>query len=314
MDSESPRVSTATHYPIGLLLIGYLGFVIVIGGLSAYPLYLLLTEFVSPTLPFHKLSLRWLELLALIGLVPVLLGSGGMSKVSWGLARTTESTSSAARHVLVGISLGVAMIGIPTLVLLSTGVRVVAEPVTLGLLLLLIIKGLISGLAVSLIEELWFRGGLQEATKRFAGLAFATITTAALYATVHFVKPRQFVEPEAVGWTSTWQVLLKSVYDIDPSRIVDSWSTLFVAGALLALLRIRSGWLWLGVGVHAGWVLAIRVTKGATALDKSADYAPMVGTFDGVIGWLTAGLFLLAFFVVACWPRLARGRAAVQTD
>ncbi len=50
-----------------------------------------------------------------------------------------------------------------------------------------LLSGLLSGILVALIEESFFRGAMHYGMRRHSPMLTATITTALLYATVHFI-------------------------------------------------------------------------------------------------------------------------------
>jgi membrane protease YdiL (CAAX protease family) len=158
-------------------------------------------------------------------------------------------------------------------------------------LLHLLLSGLLSGLAVSLVEETLFRGLLQGAVWREAGTGrarrgLAILGVAVFYAALHFLArvsiPAASVNPYS-GLT-----LLASVGDdfLHFGRIADSFAALTAVGILLSLTRLYSGSIALAIGLHAGWVMVMRITVGTTARPMDAPYAFLASTSDGFTGWL----------------------------
>jgi hypothetical protein len=71
---------------------------------------------------------------------------------------------------------------------------------------------------------------------------------------------------------------------------------LFAVGMFLSLVRERNGNIALALGLHAGWVMVIKVGQYLTALHPDAPLAQLVGSYDGIIGWLAAAwISLLAW-------------------
>ena len=64
---------------------------------------------------------------------------------------------------------------------------------------------------------------------------------------------------------------------------------LFLVGVLLGLVRERSGHIGWCIGLHAGWVFVIQVTRQLTDGNEASPYAYLVGDYDGIIGWAAAG-------------------------
>lgn len=50
------------------------------------------------------------------------------------------------------------------------------------------------------------------------------------------------------------------------------------------------------MGIHAGWVLAIKVFKRVTDTNALSDYAFLTGSYDKVIGYLAA--ICIAVFII----------------
>ncbi len=114
-------------------------------------------------------------------------------------------------------------------------------------------------LAVSLIEEVLFRGvilGLVLRTARpFTGVLF----TSALFSIIHFLKPME-VELATISWASGFALLPYSFHQFaDPVLVLGGFSTLFAIGVVLALTRLATRSLWMPIGLHAGWIAGNRV-------------------------------------------------------
>ena len=75
---------------------------------------------------------------------------------------------------------------------------------------------------------------------------------------------------------------------------------MFTAGVLLGLVRERTGSIAFCIGIHAGWVLSIKMTKEVTVLDSTAPTAFLVGGYDNIIGWAAAAVLVVAT-MVALW-------------
>lgn len=80
-------------------------------------------------------------------------------------------------------------------------------------------------------EELLFRGFVFQTLRRGFDLPAAMAGSAWLYATVHFLRA-----------------------DVVWHRVALPFFGLFLAGLLLAWLALRTRSIWVGVGLHAGWV------------------------------------------------------------
>jgi membrane protease YdiL (CAAX protease family) len=277
-------------------LLAYPPAVLLIGGLLAWPVYAL-AHLAGLDPSFHKLVFRLLELLAIVGLWPVLRLLGRGDRDGWGFrAPHPPVRGGFARGVLNGLALGIASFAAVALVLVLLEVRVVRVPIgeLPGILVLAAVKACVAGLVIAGVEELWFRGGLHTALESVGGVRVAVAVTALIYAAVHFVRPDAPVIAGAVDWTSGFTVIGHSFDRFARGGILADFCALAAAGILLGRLRSRSSRIAECIGVHAGWIVVIRSLKSSTHPDPDASWGWLAGGFDGVIGWLACAV-LLAF-------------------
>ena len=145
--------------------------------------------------------------------------------------------------------------------------RGAVNPAVVGIDWLRIVrKALPTALVVSVLEEILFRGILLGIFLRVMRPGLAVLSISLLFALVHFLEPPPGVkvpDPEALdaGFVLLGQILGRL---LEPSDLVGRFLTLFAVGAILALARLRTGSLWLPIGLHAGWVFAYQLFKSAT--------------------------------------------------
>ena len=270
----------------------YVGVVLLAGAVLAYPLHWLTTSLGLDGLAFPKLALRTIEFLALLGAWGWLRSVGLRSRSAWNHAGSAESTW---RGLAVGFVGGVVMLGVLASVLLLVGVRKLDDAAALAQIdwPRLLLKVMVSGAAVAVIEELWFRGALHAVTERLAGPFVAMIGVAILYAAVHFIRADVIVAPEDVDWASGFTVIANGFHRFTRVTILDSFVALLAAGLLLGVIRQRRGRIAECIGLHAGWVVVIKIVREGTSLERGASSQWMVGQFDGVIGWAAAAWFAI---------------------
>ncbi len=87
-------------------------------------------------------------------------------------------------------------------------------------------------------------------------------------------------------------------------------SALTLAGVFLALVRERTGHIGWCIGLHAGWVFVIQVTRYLTVGNDASPYAFLTGGYDGVIGWLAVGWIGALAVGYWGWPGTALARTA----
>jgi membrane protease YdiL (CAAX protease family) len=160
-------------------------------------------------------------------------------------------------------------------------------------------QALIGGLLTSLLEETFFRGALFSAIRRRRGAVSAIFWSSSLFALLHFMKPHGLPDGVAFDWAGTWQMFVHVFAGVFQLKHLDSMAALFLVGVFLSLVRERTGHIGWCIGLHAGWILVIQVTRYLTDGNDASPYAFLVGGYDGTIGWLAAGW--IALLSVAFW-------------
>jgi uncharacterized protein len=173
----------------------------------------------------------------------------------------------------------------------------------------LLLIGLGSGIAVALIEETVMRGGLHTAIQRESGPWAAALLTASLFAVLHFFAKVR-IPPEQIGWGSGFDVLTRSFAPLlHPLAVLDSFLAWFAIGLILSLTRILTGNIAVAIGLHAGWVVVLRMLQESTQGGAAGPYSQWVGHFDGLVGYwiLPWGLVVAAslWFSRRSWVPLA---------
>ena len=289
-----------------------------IGALIAYPAYQLTSIFAAWA--FHRVASRVAMLVLIAELVWLCrhLHLTRKRDFGYGLPWTRFLKVS----ILWGV-IGAATAGVGACFLLSTHLRVVSPdfaPTALNFARIFLI-GLSSGVAVALIEETVMRGAMHTAIERESGPWTAALLTAPLFAVLHFFAKAR-IAPEDVGWGSGFDLLLRSFAPLgQPSLVFDSFLSWLVVGLILSLTRVLTGNIAVAIGLHAGWVVVLRMLQEATGSGDAPAYSFWVGRFDGLLGyWLlpwggciAAALWLTRGF----WAPLAQAggaRPAVRSD
>jgi membrane protease YdiL (CAAX protease family) len=206
-----------------------------------------------------------------------------------------------AQALLWGL-IGVLSAAVGAAFLLSSGLRALAPGFTpgVGSCAHLLLIGLGSGISVALIEESVMRGALHTAIARESGQWVAAALTATLFAALHFFAKARIPAAE-LSWYSGFELLLRSFAPLShPLGVLDSflaWTTVFL---ILAWTRILTGNIAVAIGLHAGWVVVLRMLQEATIGTAAAPHSVWVGSFDGLLGYwmlpwglaITAGLWL----------------------
>jgi uncharacterized protein len=288
-----------------------------IGALLAYPAYQLTSTFA--TWAFHRVTGRVTMLVLIAELVWLCRHLHLTRKPDFGYGLPWRRFLKVS--FLWGV-VGTATAGVGAFFLLSTHLRIITlNPATALNFARIFAIGLSSGISVALLEETVMRGAMHTAIERESGPWTAALLTAPLFAVLHFYAKAR-IAPEDVGWGSGFDMLLRSFSPLgSPSLVFDSFLSWLALGLILSLTRVLTGNIAVAIGLHAGWVVVLRMLQEATASGSAPAYSFWVGRFDGLLGyWLLpwAGCIAAAlWFTRAYWAPLARagsGHRAVRPD
>jgi len=122
-------------------------------------------------------------------------------------------------------------------------------------------QAVVPALGASIVEEWLFRGLLLGLWLRFCGPLMACVGTSLIFAFVHFLDPPSGAEiADSRAWHAGFELLGLILRNyLHPEFLTADFLTLFVIGMSLAWARVRSGSLWLPLGMHAGWVFAFKL-------------------------------------------------------
>ena len=270
---------------------------LVLAALVAWPVYQF-AHALQPGWAFHKVIGRFWQLLMLAGIAVAVWRLGLRGRADWGYGLPRARF---LRQAGVGLAAGIATMLPMALVIVALGIRNPRPGFDAAMLVGGIAKGAVTGLLVAFVEETFFRGLMFRAVLRDAGPATAVWTTALLYAAIHFFA-RVNIPHAEVHWDSGLALLSAALARFaDPSPIIDAFFTLAMVGLLLGLVRLWTGSIAAGIGLHMGWVCVIKATATVTHQDAASPWSFLVSVFDGFTGWLVAGwscAILLALWLV----------------
>ena len=295
----------AFAYFLGAILLAGL-----IGASVAYPAYQATATVASWA--FHRVASRIAMLALILILVAVCRRLNIRSKRDFGFGLPWRQFVTQA---LVWALIGIATAAAGAVFLLGTGLRIIdpsfvpsAAHWTLAVLV-----GIGSGIAVALLEETFMRGAMHTAIESESGPWCAAFLTAPLFAILHFFAKVR-IPADEVHWDSGFRLLALSFAPLgQPSLVLDSFLSWVVVGLILSLTRIWTGNIAVAIGLHAGWVVVLRVLQQTTLRSHSTDYAAWVGKVDGLLGYwmLPWGLLIgtALWFTRPMWVPYSRLRA-----
>jgi hypothetical protein len=264
--------------------------VLLSGAVLAYPLHLLLGTIFE--LRFAKV-VHFSMVLTALGLGIWYLTISRMGSTVLGL---TPGYMETGRRLITGFAAGVLILMLVESCLFLAGMRQPDPDLQAGAVALVIavLKALVSGLLVGLIEEATYRGAI------FSGLARYTTTTAALilssllYAAVHFIHLPELPVGEDIFWNSGIILLSQSFTSFTDPSINDSFLTLLLLGLLLCRIRLHTGNIILCTGVHAGIVTMDKIMSYATDYRSGSPWDFLVNPADQPNGYLAS------FWLILC--------------
>jgi membrane protease YdiL (CAAX protease family) len=157
-------------------------------------------------------------------------------------------------------------------------------------------KAIIPAIIVSLLEEWLFRGVLYDVLMRKLNAAQTIIGLSLFFAAVHFLSPPKGVAvSDPRHYLAGFEMLgLIGQKFLNAASFFGVFLTLFVVGATLAYARLKTGKLWLAIGLHTGWVFSLKFTNKLT--DPTGEAPPLWykgSIMDGVLPMLTLVLTAL---------------------
>jgi membrane protease YdiL (CAAX protease family) len=255
----------------------------ILAALIAFPLFELVG---TDAFKFERWVTRSALLLLILGIIPCLI----YFKFSRADIGFNESLSTFLNRMSRGFVLGLLILGIVVITLLFLDIRTLTSP--LELTAKFIIKALLSGLVVALLEETLFRGLFFKLTERWHNAFTAIFVSSFFYAILHFIKPLTHIDPSNLTFLSGFEVILNAFSGLS-HLLVDDFFALFAVGIFLAMVRIKTNSLSTCIGLHASWVFLIKITKELSDENNLSTFAWLTGNYDGVIGILACGWLLL---------------------
>jgi len=291
--------------PIRALLI-YLA-VIFIGGALLAPWVWCLAQLGGPFFPhlahtaFHRYVDRCFQIIALAGLWPLMRALGATSRREIGLVSPFGQFHNLGSGLLLGF---VSLAGVATVSLAGHGCKVV-QPLSAAKIIGTLAGAAATALAVSVLEEILFRGGVLGGLRRVVPWTAALVISSVIYALMHFLQGAQTTGP--IRWDSGLFALRSMLAGFtDARQLVPGFLSLTVAGILLAQAYQRTGNLYFSIGLHWGWVFCLK-TFGALTELATGGPSWLYGSGKLVDGWLA--FFVLVGFLAAFtywWPKTDR--------
>jgi membrane protease YdiL (CAAX protease family) len=168
--------------------------------------------------------------------------------------------------------------------------------------------GFFAGAFAAFFEELFFRGILFLGLRQQSGSLRAYVLANLFYSVLHFVKPGESYFLNGLEPLAGFRHLAGTFKPfLEPLEIAPGVFGLFLIGIVLSYAIVRTGSLYLSIGLHAGWVFALKSMRVFGDFTRG-DLGWLFGSTDpkivsGVVTWIGIALVGLAVY------RLTRGRS-----
>ncbi len=292
--------------PLGILTV-YL-FVVFVGGALVAPWIHALVVMGSAHIewfkslahnPFHRFVNRSLLIIAIFGLWPFFKALGVRRASDVGL----EMDPRILKDLLKGMIIALGSLTVLVIIGWLMGVQHPRTDVTLFNIVQSILLAIISALVVGFLEEILFRGALFGALRKTMPWVTALILSSAFYAVVHFFQ--RPASPSPVQWDSGFVVLARMMHGfVEFNAFIPGFFNLTGVGILLGLAYQRTQLLFCSIGLHAGWIMGMKIS-GILFMRSPEASTWLWGRSNLVDGW--AGLIVI--LLVAGWLILGHAQA-----
>lgn len=123
-------------------------------------------------------------------------------------------------------------------------------------------SALLSGVFAGLLEEVFFRGILFKGLLQNGKLFRAFVLSSLFYSALHFVKPGEAYFVDGVEPLAGFRHLFFTFTPfLEPLNILPGMFGLFLLGIVLSYAFLRTGNLYLSIGLHAGWIFGLKTMR-----------------------------------------------------
>lgn len=270
-DAPTRPITALALIVLGPLLLGCIVAPMIFSLLSSLQSAGSLPDWLGSDLRFERVTSRCVSIAALLLLVPAVRLAGLGATLKANLTPRPLRWTDLGHSVLIGCaSMFAIYIGGWFIGAFRLGTETNDIVTELGTILLF----LIGAVFVGIFEEAFFRGFIFGALRLRTGLWPAALLAGAFFSSVHFLRPDAPGAVTDMTWRSGFDLLPYLFARFDLAKDWPSALTLFVMGVTLCIYYEKQGHLFYVIGLHGGWVWAMRL--GSHYFDRNKD----------VLGWL----------------------------
>lgn len=159
-------------------------------------------------------------------------------------------------------------------------------------------------LVISVIEESFFRVFFLSRLLAYCSRLSAVVYASLLYAIVHFISPDNTFVYTGKSWLEGFTYLPHILHRLVEPGTALGITGLFVIGLLLSFALFRVGSVYISIGLHMGWIFALRMITFLSIRNPDIEVPSGLGgryyLFSQSSTWLS---FALVAFLIAMLPR-----------
>jgi membrane protease YdiL (CAAX protease family) len=227
--------------------------------------------------------------------------------------------SSVLKQLVAGLFIGAGTLCVIIAIFYAAG----AKRLDVDFAVAAIWKALGAGIGVALVEEIVFRGVVLQNLRADMDAFFAVVFASAFFAAVHFVQPlpKEVISPADAPALGGFHLL--NGFRIVPyqlsnfGRLDEIWPFLlgvFLIGVALAVAYVKTGSLYLPIGIHAGFVAISKLdgslfdeVAGRSELLFGVPHDWYMSYTDSLVCWLVTAVLVVLLMLFASKLRARTG-------
>ncbi|MCO6429483.1 MAG: CPBP family intramembrane metalloprotease [Deltaproteobacteria bacterium] len=129
-----------------------------------------------------------------------------------------------------------------------------------------LLKTIPAALLIAAIEESFFRVILFERIQKAMPVVAAAAIVSVIYAVVHFLAPVKGFSPETLNAAAGIEYMSLILQRMFLPEVYPAMLGLFFVGMVLSYAVYKTGSIYLALGLHAGWVIAVKMASFLTVM------------------------------------------------
>ena len=174
-------------------------------------------------------------------------------------------------------------------------------------------SALASGIFAGVLEEIFFRGILFKGLLQNGRPVRAFILANLFYSALHFVKPGESYFVDGFAPLAGFRHLFYTFTPfLEPLPLLPGMFGLFLIGVVLSYAFLRTGNLYLAIGLHAGWVFSLKSVRIAGTYRRD-DLSWLFGASDPrIVSGVATWIGILIVLALAHWYTRRRNGLSVE--